>query len=198
MPLVRPPPTTPTSWRSPGASDTTGRACAWLASCAAGPTTSCGSSETMSFSPPGRPEGMDPVRALPVLTVDAPRSAPALRLPPQLHRGRPKKTERPHTPPHAGHPIHHHVAGDLPEHRDKSGRPRARVPPRGTGGDASAVARRLLPPVPGCDGPRQRQGRSSRGALHLAPGSGPSWWAPGGSGHTTEGGIRLDRGSLYR
>lgn len=50
----------------------------------------------MSFSPPGRPERMDPVRALPVLTVDASRSAPALRLPPQLHRGRPKKTERPH------------------------------------------------------------------------------------------------------
>ena len=50
----------------------------------------------MSFSPPGRPEGMDPVRALPVLTLDAPRSAPALRLPPRQDRGRPKKTERPH------------------------------------------------------------------------------------------------------
>jgi hypothetical protein len=53
-------------------------------------------------------------RALPTLQLmPAAGSRIVLPPPPALLGGRPGKNERPHpfTSPHAGHPIHHHVAG---------------------------------------------------------------------------------------
>src|SRR5271157_6613625 len=47
--------------------------------------------------------------------------------------GRPEKNERPHpiTSPHAGHPIHHHVAGPSSVDPDKAGRRHATLTPFG-------------------------------------------------------------------
>ncbi len=68
------------------------------------------------------------VRALPtnqLMPAAGSRRAPAAT---PVWGGPPGKTERPHrfTSPHAGHPIHHHVAGLSSADPDKAGRRHAR------------------------------------------------------------------------
>lgn len=64
-------------------------------------------------------------RALPItqlMPTASSRNSPAATS--SLWGGPPAKTERPHPfdSPHAGHPIHHHVAGPLSVDPDKAGR----------------------------------------------------------------------------
>ena len=91
-------PTASTTSRRPSASAATAPAWRSRASCSNAHTTPCTSSATRHYNP----HEFDRARA--VLThTDAPRPAPASRLPPRP-RGRPPKTERPQRLPPAGSP----------------------------------------------------------------------------------------------
>ena len=64
------------------------------------------------------------VRALPIFQLMPAAGSRELPVATPLLGGLPGKTERPHlfASPHAGHPIHHHVAGPMSVDPDKAGR----------------------------------------------------------------------------
>ena len=123
QPTARPAPTASTTCRRPSGSAVTARAWRSRASCSSAATTPYASSATRHYNP------RDIDRARAVLThTDAPRPAPASRLPPRP-RGRPPKTERPQCLPPSGITPSTIMSPSQPHDRladrDKAGRPRA-------------------------------------------------------------------------
>jgi len=112
-----PAPTTTTTPRSPPGWGRTGPPWPWPASSSAAPTTCCASSATRRSR---RPDGASSHGAHP---TDDPRPAPARNCR-HRNRGRPEQNERPRPRPGVPHRSSCRRA-HRPEHRDKSGRPRA-------------------------------------------------------------------------